>query len=542
MDTNTSAQTQSQEQPVEKTILSPSVLAYLDSYRLEDLALRQMEGTSNIQVSRAASALAVIYERIRQVIDYQDEVVLRRKAIERILLRRITASKSSEQSIAEGLIREITWAHYIDNNVLPPERVDQVAEIIKRYKVLLETNTYKQTNKLPDLRDWILGVMSSEIEQLLVPHFTTDALVNLMYESLDTSGNAFSVDEATKNLQVFLTVHRTLLKSDKSVLRYHLLNSYYPDWQKNNLETTQQVADQFIQLVTAIDYHLKHPLGEKLFPIIRKQTAPFTILKAITDIYRTKSNDILAITPEREEAIKTMCNTKYQDAKARIQRAAVRSIIYLFITKITLALLLEVPADRILYGEVHFVPLLINVLFPPLLMFLIAVTIRVPNQKNTDKIIKRLGAVIEDPDGRNAIKLTIPDVKPRSPVYIYFYLAMFVVSFGLISWLLSRINFNFVSGTLFFFFTCLVSFFAFRIRQTARELVMVDQKESFLSSIADLFFLPFLRVGRALSNGFSKINIFIFIFDFILEAPLKSLISVAEEWFTFIREKKDEIV
>jgi hypothetical protein len=542
MDTTSSSQPQTADSVPIPTISSPLVLEFLDSYKREEEALRRMESTSNINVSRAASTLAVIYERIRQVLDYQEEVVLRRRAIERILLRRLTTAKNGEHSIAEGLIREVTWAHYIDNNTLPTERIDQVAEIIKRYKVLLERNTYKQTNKLPDLREWILGVMSAEIEQLLVPHYTTDALVYLMYRSLDTSESAPSVDEATKNLQVFLTIHRTLLKSDVAVLRYHLLNSYYPDWQKNSASTVQQVAEQFIQIVMAIEFHLNHPLGEKLFPVIRKQTAPFTILKAVTDKVRGKSKEILANIELREESVKETCREKYKSARQKIQRAAVRSILYIFITKITLAFILELPADQLLYGQVHYVPLIINILFPPFLMFLVAMTIRVPNERNTDKIIKRLNAVVDDPDGRNSIKLTIPDVKPRSNAYIYVYLAMFFISFGLISWLLSRIHFNFVSGGLFFFFTCLVSFFAFRIRQTARELVVVDQKESVISGIIDFFFLPFLRVGRMLSQAFSKINIFIFIFDFILEAPLKSLIAVAEEWFTFIREKKDEIV
>ncbi len=540
MDTGSQSQFTPPSPPPE--IKSPSVKEFLRSYDLESQASAASQNTGNIQVSRAASALAVVFERVRQVIDYQDETVLRRKAIGRILLRRITSSKNGERSIAEGLIKEITWAHYIDNNILPQERIDEVAQIIRRYKVLLERNTYKQTKKLPDLRDWIIGVMSAEIEQLLVPHYTTDALVQLMYLSLDHTESAPGIDEATKNLQVFLTIHRCLLKSDSAVLRYHLLTSYYPDWTKNQPDLTEQVATQFIQAVEAIEYHLHHPLGERLLPVIRRQTAPFLIIKSVVDKNKKNRYDLLADPAKREETIREECTTRYKTVRQKIQRAATRSIIYLFITKMTLAFILELPADNLIHGEVLYIPLLINVIFPPLLMFIVALSIRTPDKKNTDKIMDRVNALVDDPDGRNAIKLKIPLPKRRSEVFVYVYAATFIISFGLIWILLSNLHFNIVSKGLFFLFTCLVSFFAFRIRQTATELMVTGDKESFFTAIIDFFFLPFLRVGRWLSAGFSKINIFIFIFDFILEAPLKSLITIAEEWFSFIREKKEEIV
>src|SRR5689334_10386775 len=105
-----SSQSPTQPQTPAPQINSPSIKEFLGSYDLEKQANVESQNTGNIQVSRAASALAVVFERVRQVIDYQEETVLRRKAIGRILLRRITSSKNGERSIAEGLIKEITWA------------------------------------------------------------------------------------------------------------------------------------------------------------------------------------------------------------------------------------------------------------------------------------------------------------------------------------------------------------------------------------------------------------------------------------------------
>ena len=93
----------------------------------------------------------------------------------------------------------------------------------------------------------------------------------------------------------------------------------------------------------------------------------------------------------------------------------------------------------------------------------------------------------------------------------------------------------------FLFFLSLVSFFAFRIRLNAREYFVVDDKVTLRHSIIDFFSIPILRAGRWLSLSISRINIFLFFFDFIFEAPYKIFLSLLEEWFAFAKEKKDEL-
>jgi len=53
--------------------------------------------------------------------------------------------------------------------------------------------------------------------------------------------------------------------------------------------------------------------------------------------------------------------------------------------------------------------------------------------------------------------------------------------------------------------------------------------------------MPIILVGRWLSNNMSRVNIFIFIFDFIIEAPFKILVDVAEDWTKYIRERRDNM-
>ena len=53
-----------------------------------------------------------------------------------------------------------------------------------------------------------------------------------------------------------------------------------------------------------------------------------------------------------------------------------------------LVLLIELPYERYVIKSVLYTPLIINALFPPVLMFLIGIFIRVPSKKNTQAILK----------------------------------------------------------------------------------------------------------------------------------------------------------
>jgi hypothetical protein len=121
------------------------------------------------------------------------------------------------------------------------------------------------------------------------------------------------------------------------------------------------------------------------------------------------------------------------------------------------------------------------------------------------------------------------------------YAATFLLSFGLVAALLDLLEFTWVSSIMFMFFLCVVSFFGFRLRQTAREVVVVEGRQSLFSVFVDFLSLPILRAGQWLSTSISRLNIFLFIFDFIFEAPFKLFLTVLEEWFAFMKEKKDEL-
>ena len=70
---------------------------------------------------------------------------------------------------------------------------------------------------------------------------------------------------------------------------------------------------------------------------------------------------------------------------------------------------------------------------------------------------------------------------------------------------------------------------------------MYKERENVVAPIIDFLMVPILSVGKRLSSDLSKINIITFIFDFILEAPFKAIFEVFEEWFGFMKSKREEI-
>jgi hypothetical protein len=98
-----------------------------------------------------------------------------------------------------------------------------------------------------------------------------------------------------------------------------------------------------------------------------------------------------------------------------------------------------------------------------------------------------------------------------------------------------------VSSAIFLFFLCVVSFFAYRLRLNAREYVVMREQESLRTVLVDIFMLPILRAGQYLSMQVSRINIFVLFFDFIIEAPFKTLLNTLEELFAYLKEKKEEL-
>ncbi|MBI1863267.1 hypothetical protein HYS00_04070 [Candidatus Microgenomates bacterium] len=210
-----------------------------------------------------------------------------------------------------------------------------------------------------------------------------------------------------------------------------------------------------------------------------------------------------------------------------------------------LAFILEYPVSQLLFHEVNYVALAVNSLFPPLLMLIIVLVTRIPGNQNTVKIYERLIDIIDaDKEFETSVAMITRKRKIKRPVLVFgftiFYSCTFIITFGLVYAVLTALKFNLISQAIFVFFVSVVTFFAYRVRQTAKEYQM-REKESFVRPFIDFFFMPVLSVGKFLSTSLSRLNFLTFVFDFLIEAPFKLIIEVVEEWISFVRNKREEM-
>jgi hypothetical protein len=244
-----------------------------------------------------------------------------------------------------------------------------------------------------------------------------------------------------------------------------------------------------------------------------------------------------------ETEARKIIENNYKSVRRRLRSSSLRAILYILITKVAIAFLLEYPYDVYIYGSVNRVALAINVLFPPILMFLVTLSARLPGATNTKKIIQELQAVVYGDPGKNILcEVTVK--RRQGPVYFFFenlfYILLYGFIFGTIIFFLKDHQFNLLSGGIFIFFVTAVSFFGTRIRQMTRDYSVEKRREGATGFIVTFFSLPLIRTGQWLSVSMRRINFFIFVLDFIVEAPFKLFVELIENWFMFLREKKED--
>ena len=352
--------------------------------------------------------------------------------------------------------------------------------------------------------------------------------------------------EDQKDSFFLVAIEKVFAKSDRAYLRYHLFSTFYKTIYSYSEKELQDLVATLPTIFKKIDVMVANPYVENLIKFTRKQLPPFLILFSLIKNKPSQLQEILTNKEKLWSEVDQTCREKYQQLGARVRTLAVRSFIYILFTKMIFAIILEIPVSNYFYGEVSLSAIIINSIFPPILMVMILSFFKIPGEENTRKIYLRLIDVINaDKTFETRVAFVPKKASPKRPILIFgftvFYSMTFLVTFSLIYEALKYINFNLVSMSIFVFFVSVVTFFSYRIRLIIQEL-RLEEKQGILSPIVDFFFMPILSLGKFFSSEIAKLNFFIFIFDFIIEAPFKLIFEVVEEWISFVRKRKEEII
>ena len=503
---------------------------------------------SKLTVSQTVSFLALVYEKVRNAIEYREDHLIRRAAIERILRRRLSMNPEAKNE-AENVLRELMWARYFANGSLGQHDIHEVQKIIDSFidvrKKLLVGRNYKHRQYLSN---YLFELFTAEIEEFLSPaesKIEAD-FTYFIFQTLRDKVKIEDTDEKQRDTLLFIAIENSYRKSDRPYQRYHLFRLFYkPVSQYHELER-EKIITKLPEIFNKIDSLLDNPTTEKLVRFTRKLLPPYLILFTIIRKHSKEISSILSDKGALWNKVEQAAREKYGQVRSRLNILAVRSLIYIFITKMLLAIILEVPLSQFIYHDVSYVAIGINSVFPALLMLIIILFVSLPGEDNTKRLFFRIVEIINaDPTYEKSIALITKKLKHRRPILVLgftiLYSSTFIVTLYLIHLGLKLIHFNLLSEALFIFFISVVAFFAYRIKQLANKYCLTE-RSGILAPIGDFFFMPILSLGKIFTEGVSYLNFFILIFDFIIEAPFKLIIEVIEEWISFVRQKKEEIV
>lgn len=510
----------------------PEVSALLDQFQA---ATNDLEAEDLIQVSSATKRIAFAYERFRNTLEPDEEEILRRGAIVRILERRLSEDRPPV-AIAITLLQELIRGNYVKPQ--PKTLAQNVGRILKKgmqiHSRLASTDT-----------SWFLRLVAVAIDHQLFPPDHQEALVHLMYHDTyrRTVWADFYVAESDRPTQLYLACHRALFAADNNELSYHYFQHNFPTWSK--LDLTSQEIDEIVTKLPAfhinIEAALDHSARDRLTRLLRPVSVPYLILRDVLD---EKGGEAFSTNEVFDAATRDAFSNRVSITRSRMSKRAWHSILFLFFTKSLLALLIEVPYERFVLDEVHYLALGTNIAFHPLLLFSLATTVRLPGQKNTDRVVEHLMKIVSGEGELPTVVISSPRKYGATTwsIFAIVYALLFMVIFWSLFTFLDRLDFSLLAMFFFVVFLGLVTFLATRIRRSVDDLRIIPHTETALSAVLSFLALPVLEFGRWLAQNIRQLNVLLFFMDRVLEAPFKLLIDVTEEWFDFVRDRREEII
>jgi len=513
-----------------------------------------------IHVSHIVSQLSFLYEKIRNAVDYDDDHLLRKNAIKRILKRHIfiegVVMEYDSNEISVKLLTELIQAGYLPNDKIPEQKIKEVADLLEKYIEL--RNRYKkiypntldlkeaESKERSHVLNWIIVLAATEIEENLNRDEVKLLVMANMFEILSKVIKVPNDLPYQKDIdiQIYLSIARNFLKIDTEMQSF-VAFKYYNNWEEAGSDDINYIAQNLNDINLLVEKQLKHPATRQVDKIVRRYSLFYSLLtEVISDDPNKVYENATGNTKAFLNLIKERCEKKYAKVKAQLWRSGLRSIIYIFLTKSIFALLLEVPAIKFFGEKLNPISLAINVTFPAILLLIIIIFTKTPNKKNTEKIIEGIKEItfVENQKFQAIyLRRTTRRNYFMNALFNLIYATAFTLSVYLLVRLLAIVNFNWVSITIFLFFLAFVSFFSFRIKRDVKQYIIIEERETIFGFIFDFFYMPIVAVGKWLSNNISRINVFVFVLDFIIEAPFKVIIGIIEDWTKYLKERKEDL-
>ncbi len=495
---------------------------------------QQGESKQTVHVVGAGGTLTAAYEQLRNAAEYAEEHVLLQRAIRRFY-RRLFMLRDQKQVAVSGseLIIELTHAGYIANDSVQESDVEHISRIAKQYY-----DAYIQLLSRRDIRreqidHWTYELLAVEIEWQLNDNGQLQAFTQFAHSYFNQTidyDQVFGSRPEGVDVSLYVAVHKALLKSDDAVLRLGLLKRFQQD-------ITQ--LESYVELNRRIDQVINSQQTEKLFRLVDRRGASLRVLRHMID----EHGDLDTLLQNREQfllAYERQISSDYESINSRVNNGIIKSVIFLIITKFLIGIAIEVPYDYLVFGMILWIPLLVNLLFPPFYMVALRATMMLPGSANTARLTSQIDQTLYQSEQQKL--LVRRPSQEFGTGYNIAYGLLFITVFGGVAALLWHfLEFDLMHLVIFFTFLSAASFLGFRLSRMIREIESVETNQNGITLVRDFLYMPFVVVGRYLSDKYSKINIVALALDMLIELPLKTILRLVRQWAAFISAKKDQL-
>lgn len=546
--------------------LSPSTKSLIEKYRSSLNQKKEEKEGPTIHVDEIAKRVASFYDKIRGIIDWKGEHLLRRNAIERTLRRKTLPKvgiKEGKKNVnAESLVRELIRAGHLPNDRIRESKIKDVQKTLNKYVYILNNLPEKGDSEYETaIYQWLTSIAACEVEETLsssnAERFLLEFAFNQMKDRIKIEEDySNEINEKTRKSLIFIATERALFGLDEPIITYHLFKHNYSNWENLPEKDLDSVTKNIYKIREKFDFYFNHKLEPKFYRLCKKQSTPYLLLGDVLKEHPKNPEEVISDPAKLESKIKRAYKKRVDTLKSRLSRSAAYSTISIFITNVFALYALEIPLAKLInwqaqsqwtmpiFGmEYPISAILGTILIPTGIMAAFVMTISAPPKENLHKVIMETMKVVYKKEQID--NLTIKKPRKRGVIINILINLVWVLStlvtLGLIMWGLTFLDFPPLSYIIFIIFLSLIAFAGTKIRDRSKELHMLDRREGLMSVLVDIFALPVIRLGKWFTNKWKKYNIISVFFSALIDLPFMSFVRFLEQWRGFLKEKREDI-
>jgi hypothetical protein len=523
----------------------------------------QITSKSNtpIHVDEIASRIARIYELARKVIDWKEDNVLRRSAIERIL-KRILFTKIAGSSFTQGVsaqqISEIVTIDLIRGGHLPNDEISReslpiLTRRLAKYIYILEQTKFQTNDPLLIKRKinfytFVIEVAACEVEDVLTNPHKENSLILTMSQFMNDRIRIIpeqTLSPEDKYTQVYIAVCRKLYELDDPYIMYLLFQFQFPEWKTTDEEFTKWLQQNFLSVWEKTELVLKHPLEKDFNAICGQYDTIFMLIGDYSDAMKESPKSLRSGIKHKSQFLSilgTAYDKRYKTLKTRLLRLGIFSTLSVFLSNGFTFFLIEVPLASIFGEGFNLLTTIMDYMIPTILMFILVSIIKPPGEKNKAKVMKAIEQVVYANDSMQYIEIQAN--KKRHPIIMgiisIIYISLIFIMFGLVGSLFYIAHLPITSVFFDTFTMALTVFAAVVIRNKSKELT-IDQKTHFLEFLLDMISVPIAKIGSFFAAKWKEYNVIAIFFNFVIETPFAIIIDFIESWSQFIKDRRSEL-